>query len=82
MAAVIEHVPLYHQVRLVEQLITLSKDAARVAAIIDSIEDSAIQLRAASAFVNKFIGDSREAVDVWAKKNPYLAVAAGYPKHS
>jgi len=88
MATVSEHVPLYHQVRLIEKLITLSSDAQKVAAVIDSIEDSSIRLRVATAFVHKFNGIARdekgvgEAVDAWAKKNPFLAVAAGYPKHS
>lgn len=80
LAAVISHMPLFHQARLIEQLITVSGDAGSVAAVIDSINDSAIRLRAASAFVQKFATSDPSVVSEWAKKNPFLAVAAGFVK--
>ena len=78
--AIIQFVPLYFQVNLIEQLITISKDAQRVGDAISAIEDSSIRLRAATAFVSEFKSSSSQAVNAWADKNQFLAAAAGFKK--
>jgi hypothetical protein len=78
--AIIQFIPLYYQVNLIEQLITISKDAQRVGDAISTIEDSSIRLRAATAFVSQFKSSNSQAVSAWADKNQFLAAAAGFKK--